>query len=246
MTHRLVHYVLLGSLILLAVALWRKDILPEHQGLREELLLEPAQALTRQLPIETKVGGVTYQIQPLYTYDLYGMVVSKHDPNTWWDYIHKEWNDNLNIADLCVVWGNNVRSGVYKDVSFSSGQFTCNVSTNSREAYAAFDPTAISNNHLITDDLRLARKMRDVRIGDQVHFRGYLAEYSHHHGFAFKRGTSIVRTDTGNGACETVYVEEFEILHRGGGLWHLLKYIALVLFALGVVAWFMLPARMGD
>jgi hypothetical protein len=27
--------------------------------------------------------------------------------------------------------------------------------------------------------------LRDVRVGDQIHFRGYLAEYSHHHEFAW-------------------------------------------------------------
>jgi hypothetical protein len=243
MAHRLVQYLLIGSLILLIAALWRKDALPAYQGLREELLLEPVQVKAQQPPIETTVGGITYSISPLYSYDLYGLVVSKHDQDTWWDYIHKEWNDNLNIADLCVVWGNNVQSGAYKDISFSSGQFTCNFSTSSSEAYAAFDQTAISNNHLLTDDPRLARKLRDARIGDQVHFRGYLAEYAHNHGSPFKRGTSIVRTDSGNGACETVYLEDFEILRRGGGPWHGLVKVALILLAAGVVAWFILPAR---
>jgi hypothetical protein len=244
--HRFVTFLLITSLFLLAVAVWRKDVLPAHQGLSEALLVEPAQVLTQQPPIETTVGGITYKIQPLYTYDLYGMVVSKHDPGTWWDYIHRQWNDKLNVADLCVVWGNNVRSGAYSDISFSSGQFTCNFSTSSSKAFAAFDQTAISNNHLITDDSRLARKVREVRIGDQVHFRGYLAEYSHNHEFAFKRGTSVVRTDTGNGACETVYLEDFEILHHGGEPWHLLVKIAIGFLIASVIAWFVLPVRVND
>jgi hypothetical protein len=72
------------------------------------------------------------------------------------------------------------------------------------------------------------------------------AEYSHNHGFPFKRGTSTVRTDGGNGACETVYLEDFEILRRGGGPWHLLVKIALILLAGGVVGWFVLPVRRMD
>jgi hypothetical protein len=246
MAHRFVKFLLIGSLLLLVVALWRKDILPPHQGLRQELLQEPVQVSTQQPPIETTVGDITYNIRPLYKYDLYGLVVSKHDSNTWWDYIHKEWNDNLNVADLCVVWGNNVQNGGYRDISFSSGQFVCNFSTTSSEAYAAFDQTAVSNNHLITDDPRLATKLRDVKVGDQIHFRGYLAEYSHNHGFPFKRGTSIVRTDTGNGACETVYLEDFETLHHGGEPWHLLVYVAFFMLAAGVATWFSLPARFED
>jgi hypothetical protein len=243
MAHRLVNWVIVGSFFLMIVALWRKDVLPDNRGLRKELLTEPVQASMRQAPIETAVSGINYKIKPLYAYDIYGMVVSKHDADTWWDYIHKEWNDKLNVADLCIVWGNNVHNGSYKDISFSSGQFTCNFSTNSSEAYAAFDQAAISNNHLITDNARIAKKVRSVKIGDQVHFRGYLAEYSHNHGFPFNRGTSIVRTDSGNGACETVYLEDFEILARGGGPWHLLLKAAIVLLIIGVLGWFILPPR---
>jgi hypothetical protein len=190
--------------------------------------------------------GVNYKVQPLYAYDLVGLVVSKHDAHTWWDYIHREANDSLNIVDLCVVWGNNVRNGGYADIAFSSGQFTCNFSTNSNEAYAAFDQTAVSNNHLLTDDPQLARVMLSVREGDQIHFRGYLSEYSHNHGFAFKRGTSITRTDSGNGACETVYVEQFDILKAGGQPWRTLVCVAGVMLLLSLIAWFVQPARFYD
>ena len=39
--------------------------------------------------------------------------------------------------------------------------------------------------------------------------RGWLAGYSNDDGF--RRGTSTTRDDTGNGACETIYVDEFQI-----------------------------------
>jgi hypothetical protein len=246
MAHRLVNWIIIGSLILLAVAWWRKDVLPDNRLLREQLLEEPIQVATRKAAFDTTVNGVDYTVKPLYDYEIYGMVVSKHDSDTWWDYLHKEWNDNLNVADLCMVWGANVENGSYKDISFSSGQFTCNFSTRSSEAYAAFDQTAISNNHLITDDPSLARKISSIKVGDQVHFRGYLAEYSHNHGMPFKRGTSTVRNDTGNGACETVYLEDLEVLQRGGGPWHTLVKAAVFLLIGGLVAWFLLPPRLSD
>ena len=244
MAYRLGKLLFICGLALLLTAIWKKDVLPAPQELRDELLDEPSQAAVQRAPFQTSVGDVTYDVRPLHKYELHGMVVSRHDSNTWWDYIHKEWNDKLNVADLCVVWGNNVRSGAYRDIEFSSGQFVCNFQTSSSEAYAAFDQTAISNNHLLSADPGLARKIRDVRIGDQVHFSGYLVEYSHNHGFAFKRGTSTVRTDSGNGACETVYVEDFDILHRGGGSWHILQWLGLGMMIAGVIAWFTLPVRM--
>jgi hypothetical protein len=244
MNNRVGKWIIFGGLLLLLPALWLKNVLPEPQTLQTELLDEPGQVAVSRPPIRVTAGGIDYSVQPLYKYDLYGMVVSKHDANTWWDYLHKAWNDKLNVIDLCVVWGENVRTGAYRGISFSSGQFTCNYETSSNEAWAAFDTSAISNNHLLSADPGLARTMRGVRLGDPIHFSGYLAEYSHNHGFPFKRGTSTVRTDSGNGACETVYVENFEVLRRGGGPWPNVQWIGAGLMALGLLAWFFLPMRM--
>lgn len=245
MTRRLVQILLASGLILLAAATWQKEALPPQQVLSPDLLKEPEQGKIGQAAFDTRVNGVTYSIQPLYTYHLYGLVVSMHDSKTWWDYIHREWNDHLNVMDLCVVWGNNVSSGAYKGIDYSSGQFVCYVNPKSIEAFQAFDQHALSNNHLLTDNPDIARAIRKVRIGDQIRFRGYLAEYSHNHGQPFKRGTSIVRTDTGNGVCETIFIEDFEILKPGGGPWRILVWVAAFMLVVGVIAWFRLPIDPG-
>ena len=44
--------------------------------------------------------------------------------------------------------------------------------------------------------------------------KGMLANYENQAN-NFERGTSITRTDTGNGACETVYVTDFSIVKKG-------------------------------
>ena len=38
------------------------------------------------------------------------LVVGLHHSDTWWDYPHKDWNDHINLMDLCMVWGENARS----------------------------------------------------------------------------------------------------------------------------------------
>jgi hypothetical protein len=239
-------WLLVANVLLLTVALWHSDALPPPAELAPALQDEPVQKAIHQAAYTTTSNGVTYTIQPLFEYDLVGLVVSKHDAKTWWDYLHREWNDNLNIVDLCVIWGNNARNGSYADISFSSGQFTCNFDTRSDAAYAAFDQTAISNNHLLTDQAAIAKKLRTVRVGDQIHFRGHLAEYSHNHGMDFKRGTSTVRTDTGNGACETVFLDSIEIIKAGGKRWRTLVWVSSLLLAVGVFAWFARPVRLND
>lgn len=243
----LVRLLFIAGFALLAASLWQRYQLPQPGLLVEGLQQEPEQVQVRERPRIVAVNGVTYTIQPLYSYELYGLVVSLHDSDSWWDYIHREWNDHLNVVDLCVIWGSNAASGAYRDIKFSSGQFVCNLEAPTREAFAAFDWTAISNNHLLTNDPAIARKLRSVRIGDQIRFRGYLAEYSHNHnGQPFRRGTSTVRNDMGNGACETVYVEDVEIIRRGGGPWRTLVTVAWVLLGIASVLWFRMPLSMRD
>ena len=138
-------------------ALYKDGALPEPGELRLEIAREPLQEPISSPHIKTRVGGVDYTIEPSHLYDIYGLVVSKHNADTWWDWVHAASNDHLNVTDLCVVWGSNATSGAYRDIAFSSGQWTCNFQTNSDAAFKAFDITKISNNHLLTDKPSLAK-----------------------------------------------------------------------------------------
>ncbi len=238
-----VRALLFSSTALFLVAWWQRDALPPPGKLEPTILVEPDQRPTDRLPFQATVGGITYTVRPLFAYDLSGLIVSKHDADTWWDWIHEAWNDKLNVTDLCVVWGTNARTGIYREIDFSSGEFQCFAQTGSSAAWAAFDMTSLSNNHLLSDDPATARVLRNARVGDQIRLRGYLAEYSHDHGFRFVRGTSVTRTDTGNGACETVFVTDAEITRPGNRGWRIMFWFALAVFAAGIVAWAALPFR---
>jgi len=239
-------WTLVGSL-LLAVAAWRNgEALPPPDELFPQLQEEPAQTAVSRPPFEATVGDITYTVRPLYRYDISGLVVSLHDSTAWWDWIHEAAYDRLNVEDLCVVFGDNVRSGAYSRIQFSSGEFECLFSSSSAADWQAFSLYAVSNNHLLTDRPELARAIRSVHIGDQVRIKGYLAEYTHHHGFNFFRGTSTTRTDTGNGACETIYVEEFEVLRRGGSAWRALAWLGVAAAMACVIAWFARPPVLSE
>jgi hypothetical protein len=241
--HALVKLLMWSGLLLLVLGLWKQNDLPDAINYARELLQEPEQVAVQQAPFQKTVGGITYTIYPRYRYTLNGMVVSLHDTGSWQDYLHQQWNDRLNVMDLCVIWGKNVSGSAWRDIEFSSGQFTCNFFTRSHAAFVGFDQTGISNNHLLTANAGLAKQLREVRIGDQVQLRGYLAEYAHNHGFPFRRGTSTVRTDTGNGACETIYVEEMAVLRPYHSTWRLAKQLGLMLLVVGVLGWLALPVR---
>lgn len=247
--HAFVKYLILASLALLAVALWRKDMLPPPERISEVLADAPSQAETTERPFRIAVQGVDYTVVPRYRYELTGLVVSMHDTSTWWNYVHREWKDYVNVVDLCVVWGDNARRGAYQGIKFGNDQWTCHFSTNSSEVWEVFDQTAASNNHMVTDDAGTARAMRKVRVGDQIRFRGYLADYTTHRPDGAVQGvrkTSTVRDDTGNGACEVVYVQSFDIIQPASRMWVNLAKLAAVLLVASVIGWFWLPYRPAD
>lgn len=232
---------------LLLLSAWLRHDLPSPGQLHDSLQQAPEQVQVKEAPFNTTVGDITYTVKPLYSYELHGLVVSRHDTSTWWNYIHREWNDKLNVVDFCVIWGKNATSGIYQKMSYSSGQFVCYLKAPDQESFTAFDMAGLSNNHVLTDDPAVAKRLRSVRVGDQIRFRGHLAEYSHNHnGQSFRRGTSTVRDDTGNGACETVYIKSFDILRSGGGPWRVLYWVAWLMVAGGIIAWFRLPLKNED
>ena len=126
-------------------------------------------------------------------------------------------------------------------IKFWNGIFTCNVQTRDSQAWAAFDMYKLSNNHLLSDRESIRDSVRDIRIGDQIRVRGYLASYTNPAGGT--RGTSTTRLDTGDGACETIYVEDFEIVRAATSRWRQLMWGSLALFLVSLFAWFRRPYK---
>jgi hypothetical protein len=225
LVNQLLTLVFLSALGLAIWSHWKRDQLPPPDFYDLARLSEPAQTPTSSKPFQVESQGVTYTIDPLFDYALDGVVVSLHDSDAFTDVYHfKDWKDFLNIRDLCVVWDPNVGSGVFRAMDYHNTTWTCWIAGLDGSASAAFARDALSNNHLLSHDPRVQAAIRSARRGDQIHFRGLLASYSHAGGF--HRGSSTTRTDTGNGACETVFVQDFEVVRRANPGWHLTYSLA--------------------
>lgn len=239
--------VFLSSLALLVWAWGNKDELPSADFYHQELLTEPLQTQTTEKPFQVASNGIIYTIEPVAEYELNGIVVSFHDSDAFSDiYHHKDWKDFINIRDLCVIWGGNVSSEVYKDLEFDNTTWTCWVRWPDSETGNRFSMNQLSNNHVLTNDPQVQHVIMSARPGDQIRFSGILARYSHDQG-SFRRGTSTVRTDTGNGACETVFVRNFQVVKAANRKWRQVyavsKWVAIFSF-MGLVAVFFLgPVR---
>ncbi len=228
------------SFIALVIGFWNRDDLSGEMLVATELSQEPMQRKIKRPAFDVEAEQIDYRIEPLYDYVLHGMVVSYRHHNSKYG-LHKYWNDHLNVADLCVIWGDNVHEMPLSQFDFWNGQFTCNISTSSRSAWQKFNMNQLSNNHLITVDDHLRDQLADVRIGDQIRVEGWLSNYSNDRGGS--RGTSTIRTDTGNGACETVYVNDVEIISRYNSDWRKLMYLSLVVFLLSLFWYLKTPYR---
>jgi hypothetical protein len=231
------------SFVWLLISFWNRNELPGSIDYLPQLLNEPVQEATKKRPFDASYEGVKYQVQPEFEYELYGMVVSyrHHDGDSR---MHMRSNDHLNMLDVCVIWGDNTINPHLDKIDFWNGIFTCNVKTRDQAAWDAFDMYQLSNNHLISDDEFIRDQVKDIHIGDQIRVSGYLASYGSENGG--KRGTSTTRLDTGDGACETLFVERFEIVKAATSYWRLSMYGSLVLFLISMFAYFRQPYRPYD
>ncbi len=222
------------------VAFWQRDNLPADIPLVAAAANEPVQRRARSAPFAVDWNNQSYTVEPQYDYDLTGLIVSfRHQDGN--SRMHRRANDQLNMLDVCVVWGETAASPLLNRIDFWNGVFTCNFQTRDSDAWASFDIYQISNNHLISADASIRDAVSDIRIGDQIRVRGKLASYVSPGGG--RRGTSTTRTDTGNGACETIYVEQFQILRAGVSLWRYAMYVALGILVLTLLRHFTTPHR---
>ena len=231
--------VVLSSVTLL-VAFWNRDAIPGDIEYVASIVNEPLQAPTREADFEVTYADTRYRVEPRFDYDITGLVVSfrHHDGNSR---MHRRANDHLNMLDVCVIWGDNTTNPRLDQIKFWNGIFTCNFETRDRLAWDAFDIYKVSNNHLISDRESIRDSVANLRIGDQVRVRGYLAEYTNPAGIT--RGTSTTRLDTGNGACETIYVEYFEILKAANSPWRKAMWGSLAVLILSLIVYFRQPFR---
>jgi len=227
------------SFFWLVVSFWNRNDIPGSIDYVAAIADEPRQTRTTRQSFDASWEEVDYLVEPEYDYDLVGMIVSfrHHDNNSR---MHRLADDHLNMLDVCVVWGSNTRGAELDKIDFSNGTFTCNVKTRDQEAWESFDMDQLSNNHLISDDESIRDRVRKIRVGDQIRVRGVLASYESPGGL---RGTSTTRTDTGDGACETIYVDRFEIVRSATSLWRMSMYAALAVLLAGLLRFFSRPFK---
>src|SRR3989339_1249107 len=200
------------SLALYLFLLVWKIPLPSSDLIRPELTtFDPVQTAIKQAPYIWHVKDQSYRITPLFDYETVGLVVAEYDSQNWLDYSHKQ--DPAQTKDLCLIWGENIKNGVYRGLKYSHGEFTCFVNWTEDQG-KIFDFNRLSNNHLLPASSKLAALIKSSSVGDQVRIKGRLVNYEildKDGKIISTRKTSTIRQDRG---CEVIMVDDFEILQK--------------------------------
>lgn len=175
---------------------------------------EPMQQEISPPVFTKKYGDIVYTYTPRAEYEISGVVVSLHHSDSFVDITHE--HDPANALDLCLAWGANVETDAYRRVEYHHGDFTCFYRWWGEDP--GFRGDEMSNTHIVPSTPELSRLAKKVRVGDQVTLRGTLVDYETRFSDGRnigRRSTSMVREDTGNGACEILYLDDLRVLARG-------------------------------
>ena len=142
-----------------------------------------------------------YTMTPLATYRIAAHVLSAKD-------YRNSGNQSalLGPTDLALAWGEASSPGFYNLLNVhQKGRFYF-WKTTTLDHSEVIRQTA--NVHMVSSTREMAKRVSKVRRGDKVRFRGYLVKLEDADGWKWQ--SSVSRNDTGDGACEVVYITEFE------------------------------------
>lgn len=176
---------------------WKNESITHGPG-----IIAPEQPEQETINSGEQFSYKDYQITPLATFQLEARVLSAKRYRTGRE-------SELSPVDLALGWGPMSDEAVLKEIKIRQAN---------RFYYWKVKRFPIprkeiehnsANMHLIPSNREIAKVIKNVRTGHVVAIEGYLVKVNAQDGWWWK--SSLTRNDTGNGACEVVWVDEIEI-----------------------------------
>lgn len=144
-----------------------------------------------------------YVIQPLATFEAQARVLGRERY-----FLGRE--SDLSPFDLALGWGQMSDEAILSNFTFSQSKrwYWWRASSLPIAKHEIIRSSA--NMHMIPADDYVARQIKKTRAGSIVKFSGYLIEAKGDDGWRWR--SSLSREDSGDKACEIVFVKDFEIL----------------------------------
>lgn len=144
-----------------------------------------------------------FKFVPMADFDVQAKVLSKESYSF-------DQESKLSQFDLALGWGRMSDEAILKDIK---------ISQRNRFYFWHVDEFIIpraeieqnsANMHMIPSSEYIERQLEKVKPGQVIRFSGMLVNIFRDDGWRWK--SSLTRNDTGSGACEVVWLEDFEIL----------------------------------
>ena len=245
---KICRYLFFIFLVLVVFSYFEKDRYASVDQIVPEINPAPIQtALSRvdQTPITFVKNNYNYTVTPLYDYTLNGLVLHTQKYDTWYSLNRI---DKTFTKDVCMIWGKTLEEKGYQDSTLHVGQDYRWCFYSYATSGLVFNATEFSNNHLIASSPEIEKKILSIDGGDQVRITGKLVnvhatmintnQREQYEAPQIDWNSSVTRDDTGAGACETIYVENIEIIKKGNPVFHILYSVSL--YGLGTIIFWLI------
>ena len=168
----------------------------------------PPGVLVATKPVQAELSGKSvpfqkedYTLTPLARFEIEARVLAREN-------YRFDRGADLSPVDLALGWGPMSDSAVLDTIDISQRGRFYYWSTDRFRIPRRVIETHSANMHLIPADGVIENQLDRVRPGHLVRLQGYLVEARANDGFRWR--SSLTRDDTGNGACELIWVEQIE------------------------------------
>lgn len=146
-----------------------------------------------------------FEVTPLAHFEITARVLSRAD-------YRLDAESSISPTDLALGWGRMSDSGVLDRLRIRQSARWYTYHWDATDPPIPLDEIirSSSNMHMIPADKTVAAMLRKVRPGDEVHLSGELIQAKRKDGAVWR--SSMSRTDTGDGACEVVYVQSLVLM----------------------------------
>lgn len=146
-----------------------------------------------------------FEVTPLANFEITARVLSRAD-------YQLDPESSISPTDLALGWGRMSDSSVLDRLKIgqSSRWYTYHWDAPGPPIPLDEIIRSSSNMHMIPADKTVAAMLRKVRPGDEVHLSGELIQAKRKDGAVWR--SSMSRTDSGDGACEVVYVQSLVLM----------------------------------
>jgi hypothetical protein len=154
-------------------------------------------------PMEAMLRKDGFRLTPLARFNLTARVLA-----------HKTYccggEDRLAPVDIAFGWGRMTRDTVLASLEISQGGRFYHYRWQGNPPIPPHEIVASSANmHLIPSSAAIEKKLREARVGQTVTLAGFLVRAENDRGFVWM--SSLSREDTGNGACELIWVTDVDV-----------------------------------